>query len=214
MTVLHRRRIPLISGQAQPPESPPDRRVSRRAALQSLAGSLGVALTAPTAAGAAAEHPVGRHVAQRSSQAVRAPRAAAPAFLDPHQFATLAVAADLIVPGAAASESPRFIDDVLAIEHPDVQQRFVGALGALDAAARERHQQSFRELPRDRQTALLQAALTAPYTDAVLSGHVNHLKTWVAGAHYSSEAGMKELGWTGAMFFPSFPGCTHSDGHE
>jgi hypothetical protein len=43
---------------------------------------------------------------------------------------------------------------------------------------------------------------------------VNHLKTWIAGAHYSSEAGMKELGWTGVMFFPSFPGCTHPDGHE
>jgi hypothetical protein len=202
-----------VEDEAQPPESTPDRRVSRRAALQSLAGTLGVALTGATADGAA-EHPVSRHIAQRSSPVVKKPRAPAPVFLDPHQFATLSVAADLIVPGAAASESPRFIDDVLAVERQDVQQRFITALAALDAAAREQHQQSFRELSRERQIALLQTASTPPHTDAALSGHVDHLKTWVAGAHYSSEAGMKELGWTGVMFFPSFPGCTHPDGHE
>ena len=40
------------------------------------------------------------------------------------------------------------------------------------------------------------------------------LKSWVAGAHYSSEAGMKELGFTGSVFFQTFPACTHPDGHE
>ena len=31
--------------------------------------------------------------------------------------------------------------------------------------------------------------------------------------HRAVEKGMKELGWTGQMVHPSFPGCTHPDGH-
>ena len=34
------------------------------------------------------------------------------------------------------------------------------------------------------------------------------------GAYYSSEIGMRELGWTENRFFASFPGCTHPGGHE
>ena len=39
------------------------------------------------------------------------------------------------------------------------------------------------------------------------------LKERVASAYYSSEKGMKELGWTGQMVHADFPGCTHPDGH-
>ena len=44
-----------------------------------------------------------------------------------------------------------------------------------------------------------------------LRDHLDHLKGWIAGAYYSSEAGLKELGYTGQMFFASFPDCTHED---
>ena len=42
-----------------------------------------------------------------------------------------------------------------------------------------------------------------------LRDHFEHLKGWIADAYYSSEAGRKELGDTGQMFFTSFPDCTH-----
>jgi hypothetical protein len=208
--------------------------LSRRAALQGLASGLGAALAAT--ADAAEAHPVSAHIAQRVARPIArtTPRPSSPRFLDPHQFATLSIVADLIVPGARASDSPQFIDEVLAIERPAVQQRFLGALGALDAAARDQYQQSFKSLTADRQTAVLEAATgQTSEGEAVVSESpadperakptgaraplrdpVSYLKTWIAGAHYSSEAGMKELGWTGAMFFPAFPGCTHPNGHE
>lgn len=214
-------------------ESAADPGVTRRAALQTLAGSLGVVLTgqAGEAADRQTPHAAAAHIAERPQQTANTAPAA---FLDSHQFATLTVIADLIVPGAAASGSPRYIDDVLAIERHDVQQRFAGALAAIDAAARERHERPFRDLARDRQIALLESAFAEPSPVASRSAMpvdpverpsaappliplrdpVDHLKTWIAGAHYSSESGMKELGWTGEVVFTSFPACAHADGHE
>jgi len=46
-----------------------------------------------------------------------------------------------------------------------------------------------------------------------LRDHFDHLKGWVVGAHYSSEPGMRELGWTGQSFFTSFPDCPHPGKH-
>jgi Gluconate 2-dehydrogenase subunit 3 len=47
-----------------------------------------------------------------------------------------------------------------------------------------------------------------------LRDHFDHLKGWVVGAYYSSEAGLRELGYTGPAFAESFPGCTHEGGHR
>jgi hypothetical protein len=33
-------------------------------------------------------------------------------------------------------------------------------------------------------------------------------------AYYSSEVGMKELGWTDENYFAGFPGCEHAGGHS
>jgi hypothetical protein len=47
-----------------------------------------------------------------------------------------------------------------------------------------------------------------------LHGHFENLKGWISGAYYSSEVGMRELGWTGDRVFASFPGCEHTEGHH
>jgi hypothetical protein len=220
MSPPRRRSLPLVSadppGTPAPDSSAPEGGLSRRAALQGLAGSLGAALAAGTAASSAAAesaHPIEGHVAQRAKTgATKAPiGTAATPFLDAHQLALLTRLCDLIVPGSVASRSPQYIDEVLAIERPEVQQRFVGALSAFDAAAREQHRQPFTALIRERQMALLEAA-EGP--ESGTGRDLQHLKTWIAGAHYSSEPGMKELGFTGGMFFASFPACTHQDGHQ
>jgi hypothetical protein len=40
------------------------------------------------------------------------------------------------------------------------------------------------------------------------------LKAWIVGAYYSSEQGMRELGWNGNYAFESYPSCDHGDGHS
>lgn len=203
----HDRIIPLapLADQAAPTASTGDTSggMTRRSALQGLAAGLSLALGTQ---GEAHElhHPLMAHVAQRPRPTKPAATAAPtkPQFFDAHQFATLTLVSDLIVPGSVASGSPAYIDAVLAIEHDDVRQRFVSALAEVDAAARNVNGTTFRALPAAQQPALLEALTTLPT-----------LKTWIAGAHYSSEAGMKELGFTGNMFFQSFPACPHAEGH-
>lgn len=186
--------LPLAS--APEPEG-----VTRRSALQGLAASLGLVAIGPD--GTETTHPLAAHIVQRRPAASAKVEAEAPRFLDAHQLATLTVVADLIVPGAVASGSPAYIDRVLAVESPAVRRPFVSALASLDAAAQEQQRTTFRALTSAQQVALLESQ------PRVLAA----LKSWIAGAHYSSEFGMKELGFTGTMFHATFHACTHPDGH-
>ena len=51
-------------------------------------------------------------------------------------------------------------------------------------------------------------------TTITLRDHFDYEKGWISGAYYSSEIGMRELGWAGENFFDAFPACEHSDGHR
>lgn len=206
---------PLPEREAPPvePQREPTAALSRRAALQGLATAVGAALAAGTAD--ASPHPLEAHLAQRArGPAASAPgkAAAKPELLDAHQMALLTTVSDLIVPGSVASASPAFIDHVLAIERPEVQQRFIGALAGFDGLARDQHRQPFAALPRPQQIALLESADAAK--DSPAGRNLRYLKSWVAGAHFTSEPGMRALGFTGGMFFPSWPACAHQDGHS
>jgi hypothetical protein len=212
--------LPIVQVDAAP------QGVSRRAALQSLVVGLGAGLTAPTLAEG---HPAQQHLAHVAAMQP-VPTAAGPfepAFFDAHQLATVRILADLIVPGAVASGTPEFLDKLLAVETADTGQRFVSALGAIDGAAMRAHQKPLKDLSTAEQTALLTAASTlAPSRTPVywkkgdpipmpqpppaplnMRDHFDHIKGWVAGIHFASEPGLKELGWTGMMFFEKFEGC-------
>lgn len=222
------RTLPVI-----PPQ--PDSGVSRRAALQSLAAGLGATVAAPALV-EASDHPVHKHTAHLAEQATKPttkPGAFVPQTLDAHQFATTVVLAELIVPGARTSGTPEFLDTLLTVESPETRRRFITALGAMDAAARRAKQQPFKDLAPADQTALLTAASTGapsrapvfwkkgdpipvpepPPAPATLRDHFDHIKGWVAGIHFASEAGMKELGYTGNMFHEKYTGCEHGGQH-
>lgn len=226
------RLLPIIPATPAPSGTPADEaarlRVSRRAALQSLAVGLGAGLAAPALGEA---HPVQAHLAHvAASQAAAADGPFTPEFFDEHQYATVRLLSALIVPGADASGTPEFLDKLLAVESTETRRRFISALGAMDAAAREAHGVPFKDLTSEQQHALLTTASTqAPSRTPVfwkkgdpiplpepvpaplnLRDHFDHLKGWIAGIHFSSEPGLKELGWTGVMFFEKFDGCVPS----
>ncbi len=118
------------------------------------------------------------------------------------------------------------------------RQGFLSALGAVDAAARERFGAPWSELTGEQQDDLLAlAATTKPGREETawtpgtpVSEHLARvgsadgpptlrdrfdlLKGWVVGAYYTSEVGLRELGYDGPVFADSFPGCPHPDGHE
>ncbi len=105
------------------------------------------------------------------------------------------------------------------------RQNLLDALGAFEAVSRRQHGLPFKDLSEARQIAILQAASQAPapapatantgeepMRRVTMYDHFLHLKNWIAGSYFSSEAGTRALGWNGMVYFPSFPGCPHG-GH-
>lgn len=214
----------------------PETGVSRRAALQTLAVGLGASVAVPGLA-EANDHPVHKHAAHVAEQARRAatakPAAYVPVTFDAHQFATVALLAELIVPGSKAAGTTEFLDKLLAVESADTRRRFISALGAMEGASLKAHRKPFKDLTANEQVALLtEAANGAPSREPVywkkgdpipvpqpapkpetLRDHFDHIKGWVAGIYFASEPGLKELGYTGNMFHEKYAGCEHGGQH-
>jgi len=209
--------------------------LSRRHVLQGLLAATGAAVSA------GAESATGHlHSAEPLAAPAPAPAAAKtpapPRFLSPHQLATLDALAERIVPGSRVAGVSAFVDGQLALEGADRQQKFLSALSHFESLAIDGKGHPFLALDAAAQDAILEAASTAeagvpqddrnwgwfqvPGTKAPgppkysSRDHFEEIKTRVSGAYYSSETGMRELGFTGRTFFEGFPGCTHPDGHE
>ncbi len=193
--------------------------VARRTVLQTLLGGVGATLALPAVLDAET-HPVHRHTAAGIAQAQERAAAApyTPEFLDGHQLETLTVLADAIVPGSTTAKVAPFLDQLLAVESAGSQRTFLSALGAFDMLAIERHGKAWKSLAAAEQDALLRHASTAErgrgQDKTTIRDHFETLKGWISDAYYSSEPGMRELGWTGNVFHAELPGCTHTDGHR
>lgn len=134
------------------------------------------------------------------------------AFLNQEQHQELVTLAERIIPGSEKAQVNSFIDLLLSVDAEKNQKDFVAALGAFDSESEKR----FGKHP----TALEPAQLDELLADASagkstqLQPHFENLKGWIAGAYYSSEMGMRELGWTPDRVFASFAGCEHSEKHH
>ena len=223
-----------VTGQTEPAVG-----VNRRDALQTLFGSAAMGIAIP---GLYQDHPLVHQVEAAASTVEGAAQAAAATdwkleFLDQHQFETFRSLAERIVPGASQAKVAEFVDQLLAVGTEDTRRGFLNALGIFEGAARARGGRPWKDLTAADQDAILREASTMaparvadkPWTKGdpiqpptpraepaplTLRDHFDALKGWVAGAYYSSEIGMRELGWTGTAFHQAFPGCEHADGHQ
>jgi len=188
-------------------------KISRRDAMQILSGGVGVGFAVP---GLAADHPMHEHLADQVKVATAEKKTAVaqykPVFLNAHEFDTAKSLAERIVPGASKAKSAEFIDQLLAVDTQPNQRAFLNALGSFEGKAIEKSKGPWTKLPPAQQDEILTEASTAePGTR--LRDHFDLLKGWIAGAYYSSEIGMRELGWTGNVMFAEFPGCPHPERH-
>ncbi|HUZ45144.1 MAG TPA: gluconate 2-dehydrogenase subunit 3 family protein [Terriglobia bacterium] len=204
----------------------PAGKIDRREMVRRLVLGAGAGMALPAVAAA---HPVARHLADSAGMAEMNGKAAAadwtPALLDPHQNETLTVLAERIVPGSSGAHVNRFVDLLVSVDSLEVQREFFDALAAFEAKALRQFSRPFINLTENQQNQILTDASTGnPGTtegeagdqttgEATLRDHFENLKGWIAGAYYSSEVGMKELGWTGQVVFASFPGCQEPGGH-
>ncbi len=124
-----------------------------------------------------------------------------PIFLNAKQGELLAAVSETMVPGSNGAQVDRFIDLLLSVDEADRQKAFVSSLTAADESARSELQHGFAELNAgDREKAL--TSLSQGRKEAF-----ENLKEWIVGAYYSSEQGMKELGWDGNFAFEKYPVC-------
>jgi len=213
---------------SQPLTLPVKEGLGRRAVLQSLIAGAGASVAVPALAH---EHPLHDALQNPAKVGAADKKASAPAYkpqmLDAHLFQTLVVLSEAIVPGSTKAKVAEFVDALLAVETPATQRRFFNAIGAMEGLAIAQHRKPWTDLTAAEQTALLTRASTAeapagegggglaammggpPKPSAALSirEQFEHLKGWISGAYYSTEMGMRELGWNGNVFFAQLPEC-------
>lgn len=129
-----------------------------------------------------------------------------PVFLTAAQNDTLVSLGERIVPGSAAASCNRVIDLIVSLEGDGPKQQLVNALQRFDRRAQELHHVRFGELSPEQQDEIL---LSASAENGSLNVEFDLLKEWTADAYWSSQAGMRELGWTGRMAWTEFEGCGH-----
>ncbi len=205
-------------------EAAQNRRLTRREMVQRLLAGAGAGAAWPLVA---ASHPIYEHLAN-GAMFEEAEKLGAtnwkPLFLNAQQEETLAALAEAIVPGSRKAQADRFIDLLLSVDTTEHKKSFVDSLAAFETESQKRFGKRFPALNAGEQNALLTDASTRPAKESAtggdrkedpgLRGHFENLKGWISGAYYSSEAGMRELGWTEDRVFEKFPGCGHPEGHH
>lgn len=202
----------------------PNVRLTRREMVQRLLAGAGAGAAWPLVAAA---HPIYAHLANGAIFEEVEKLGAAdwkPVFLNAQQTESLAALAEAIVPGSRKAQVDRFIDLLLSVETAKHQNGFAESLAAFEAESQRQFAKRFPSLDASQQNALLTAAAAQPSKEdspgrgpkpnPSLHDHFENLKGWISGAYYSSEAGMRELGWTDEYVFESFPGCEHTEGHQ
>ena len=161
--------------------------ISRREAMQRLLAAMAAGVAVPAIVGAADWKPK---------------------FLNAKQDELLTAAAETVVPGSGAAKVNRFVDLLLSVDSSERQKAFVASLGAVDELSRSQFQKSFMELNEgEREKAI--TSLSESHKDAFAN-----LKEWIVEAYYSSEVGMKELGWDGNFAFDKYPTCEAVEGRS
>jgi len=146
-----------------------------------------------------------------------------PVFLNDQQNETLIALSEAIIPatdtpGAKEALVNRHLDLTLSAEPAEIQQKFLSSLSFIDSESKRLFDQEFRSLTPEDQNQLLRPLAYFPqpsiwnpeeHPDPGVE-HFERLKSLIANAYYSSEAGQRELGWDGTFTHGPFQGCQHS----
>ncbi|MGH7539040.1 MAG: gluconate 2-dehydrogenase subunit 3 family protein [Gemmatimonadales bacterium] len=183
--------------------------MERRAAVELLAVAPFVgALPLPPAA------------ARRGAQFVRellapAPQAYAPKFFSAHEWRTVRVLVDLVIPKDRRSGSatdagvPEFIDFIL-VEYPDNQLWIRGGLAWLDTESRRRFGKRFVDSDDAQRTRVLDDLAWPDRAPPELRQGVaffNRFRDFTASGFWSSQMGVADIQYKGNVFVADWQGC-------
>jgi hypothetical protein len=198
--------------------------LTRREMVRRLLAGMGAGAAWPMVAGSHPIHEILRNEAILEEAEKLGAANWEPVFLNVQQNESLVALAERVVPGSTKAQANRFLDLLLGVETDKHQKEFVAGLAAFEAESQKRFGKGFPSLDDRQQNMLLADASAPPSKEASASSagkenstlhrHFENLKGWISGAYYSSEIGMRELGWTEDRVFASFPGCEHREGHH
>jgi hypothetical protein len=193
-----------------------ERRLTRREMVQRLLAGAAAGAVWPLGISG---HPIHKHFANDAilAEADKLDSAAwKPIVLNREQNRELIALAESIVPGSEKALANRFIDLLLSVDTTENRMKFEASLLAMNTEATKKFGKPWAALDGSQREAVLTAASAEPTSGdiaAELYEHFENLKGWISGAYYSSETGMKELGWTGEFAFGKYPECEHVEGH-
>lgn len=187
---------------------------SRRDLLKSLS---------MTAAAGSVLRIVPLEAAGRAHRMVSAEKAAAPSgvytpkFFSAHQYKTLRALCQAIIPsdhesgGALEASAPEFLD-LLTSESRDFQLRLGGGIMWLDSTCIERYGQTYLQCTPGQQKEILDLIAFRKTVDKYprLGPGIEFFSTLrklTADGFFTSEIGIKYLGYIGNTYLKEFPGC-------
>jgi gluconate 2-dehydrogenase gamma chain len=141
----------------------------------------------------------------------------APKFFIGHDYKTLQSLCQSIIPaddqagGAIEAGAPEFID-LITSENKDYQLSLGGGLMWLDVTCTDRYGNRYLECTADQQKEILDQIAYSKNAkkDASLSNGIAFfalLRKFTADGYFTSEIGIKYLGYIGNTFLKEFPGC-------
>ncbi len=165
---------------------------------------------APTQAVAAA---AGRRAVGEVQEAAKAYQ---PRVLNSHEWKTIRLLSDLIIPADDRSGSatqaavPEFIDDWLGLRRGTLLAEIRGGLTWLDLECNRLFGHDFVDCTASQQTQILDR-IAYPGKAALEDGHAvaffNHLRDLVVTGFFSSEMGVKDLPYLGNTMVAEWKGC-------
>lgn len=188
--------------------------ISRREILRTLAVTVPAGSVLTLIPLQAAQH---AHKIVKQEKAAAPSAAYTPKFFTARQYQTLRALCQTIIPsddqsgGASEAGAPEFID-LLTSENKEYQRRLGGGLLWLDATCNAKFGKAYLECPPADQQAILDliAYRKNAEKDSSLSTGVHFfefLRNLTADGFFTSEIGIKYLGYVGNDYLAEFPGC-------
>jgi gluconate 2-dehydrogenase gamma chain len=161
------------------------------------------------------------HAAEAAHHMIAAEKAATkaytPKYFGAHQYKTLQALCQAIIPpdtdtgGAVEAGAPEFID-LLTSENKQYQLTVGGGLMWLDETCADRYGKLYLDCSIEQQNEILDKI--AYRRNAIVDPSLNQgvaffsfLRNMTADGFFTSEIGIKYLGYMGSAFLKEFPGC-------
>jgi len=186
--------------------------ISRRAALRIVSSAPLAAALVWTPAEAQQAH---EHAAAAREQAAKTAAPFKPKFFTAHEYATVGVLVDLIIPrderSGSATEAgvPQFMDFMM-IDQPQRQIAMRGGLALIDRLAAERLGKRFVALSDAQRRGVLGEIAYTTNPDPGLSHAIaffNSFRDLTAGGFWSTKMGIQDLQYKGNTFVAEWEGC-------